>query len=50
MFQPIGILWGILTLLFGIFVLAFPKFLRYSVGIYFIIIGLWAIIPKLHFY
>ena len=31
---------GIISLVFGILVLAFPKFLRYFVGIYFIVIGL----------
>jgi hypothetical protein len=49
MFQPIGILWGIVTLVFGILVIAFPKFLRYSVGIYLIVAGAWAILPRLHF-
>ncbi|MGD0727440.1 MAG: DUF3096 domain-containing protein [Spirochaetia bacterium] len=47
--QPNGILWGILTLIFGILVLVYPRFLRYSVGIYLIIIGVWAIIPRLRF-
>ncbi|MBM3228339.1 DUF3096 domain-containing protein [Candidatus Pacearchaeota archaeon] len=30
---------GIVSLIFGILILAFPKFLRYFVGIYFIVIG-----------
>jgi hypothetical protein len=47
MFQPIGLIWGIVTLIFGILVIAYPKFLRYSVGIYLVIVGLWAIIPSL---
>jgi hypothetical protein len=47
MFQPIGLIWGIVTLVFGILVIAYPKFLRYSVGIYLVIVGLWAIIPRL---
>jgi hypothetical protein len=49
MFQPIGLLWGIVTLIFGILVIVYPKFLRYTVGIYLVIVGLWAIIPRLHF-
>jgi cytochrome c biogenesis protein CcdA len=49
MFQPIGIIWGIVTLLFGIFIIVYPKLLRYTVGIYLIIVGLWAIIPRLRF-
>jgi len=47
MFQPSGLLWGIVTLIFGILVLVFPQFLRYTVGIYLIIVGLWAIFPRL---
>jgi hypothetical protein len=47
MWQPIGLIWGIVTLIFGILVIVYPKFLRYTVGIYFIIVGLWAIIPSL---
>jgi uncharacterized membrane protein HdeD (DUF308 family) len=47
MWQPIGLIWGIVTLVFGILVIVYPKFLRYTVGIYFIIMGLWAIIPSL---
>ncbi|MEK6741906.1 MAG: DUF3096 domain-containing protein [Nanoarchaeota archaeon] len=31
---------AIVSILFGILVLAFPKFLRYFVGAYFLIIGL----------
>ena len=49
MFQPIGLLWGIVTIVFGILVIAYPRFLRYSVGIYLIVVGLWVIIPWLHF-
>ena len=48
MFEPIGLLWGVLTLIFGLLVIAFPNLLRYTVGFYLIIVGLWAIIPKLH--
>jgi Protein of unknown function (DUF3096). len=49
MLQPIGILWGIVTLIFGILVIVYPRFLRYTVGIYLVIVGLWAIISKLRF-
>jgi uncharacterized membrane protein HdeD (DUF308 family) len=49
MLQPIGLVWGIVTLVFGILVLIYPKFLRYSVGIYLVIVGVWAIISKLRF-
>jgi len=47
MWQPIGLIWGIVTLIFGILVIVYPKFLRYTVGIYLIIVGLWAVIPSL---
>jgi len=47
MWQPIGLAWGIVTLIFGILVMVYPKFLRYTVGIYLIIVGLWAVIPSL---
>jgi len=47
MWQPIGLVWGIVTLIFGILVIVYPKFLRYTVGIYLVIVGLWAIIPSL---
>ena len=49
MFQPVGLLWGIITLIFGLLVLIYPRFLRYTVGIYLLIVGLWAIIPRLRF-
>jgi uncharacterized membrane protein HdeD (DUF308 family) len=49
MFQPIGLIWGIVTLVFGILVLVYPRFLRYTVGIYLIIVGLWAVIARLRF-
>jgi len=47
--QQNGILWGILTIIFGILVLVYPRFLRFSVGIYLIIIGVWAVLPRLRF-
>jgi len=49
MFTPVGLLWGIVTLIFGIFIMVYPRLLAYTVGIYLIIVGLWAIIPRLHF-
>jgi len=49
MFQPIGLIWGIVTLVFGILVIAFPRFLRYTVGVYLIVVGLWAIVSRLRF-
>jgi cytochrome c biogenesis protein CcdA len=48
MFQPVGLLWGIVTVIFGILVMVYPKFLRYTVGIYLIVVGLWAVISRLH--
>ena len=42
-----GILIGILTLIFGITVMIFPKILNYLVGIYLVIIGLWGIVTSL---
>jgi hypothetical protein len=47
-FEPTGLLWGVVTLLFGILIIAFPGLLRYIVGLYLIVVGLWAIIPRLH--
>ena len=35
-----GLFMGIVTLIFGIIVMIFPKILNYLVGIYLIIIGL----------
>ncbi|MFI5368504.1 MAG: DUF3096 domain-containing protein [Spirochaetia bacterium] len=36
-------------MIFGILVLVYPRFLRFSVGIYLIIIGVWAVLPRLRF-
>jgi hypothetical protein len=47
MWQPSGLAWGIITLIFGILVMIYPKFLRFTVGIYLVIVGLWAIISRL---
>ncbi|MDP3987466.1 MAG: DUF3096 domain-containing protein [Nanoarchaeota archaeon] len=35
---------AVISIIFGILVLAFPKFLRYFVGFYFLIIGLLQIL------
>jgi len=48
MIGPIGLVWGVVTLILGILVMVYPRFLRYFVGIYLIVVGLWAIIPRLH--
>ena len=40
----IGLLWGILNLIFGFVVMIFPKILNYLVGIYLILLGLIGII------
>jgi uncharacterized membrane protein HdeD (DUF308 family) len=48
MFQPVGLIWGIVTLIFGILVMVYPNMLRYTVGIYLVIVGIWAVIAKLH--
>ncbi len=42
-----GLIVGILAILFGIFVLVFPKILRYLIALYFIIAGVIAIINAL---
>jgi hypothetical protein len=47
MSETIGILWGVITIFFGILIIANPKLLRYTVGIYLIIAGLYVIIPRL---
>ncbi|MGA9047460.1 MAG: DUF3096 domain-containing protein [Dehalococcoidia bacterium] len=39
-----GLFMGIMTLIFGITVMIFPKILNYLVGICLIITGLWATI------
>ena len=39
-----GLIWGIVTLIFGIIVMVFPKILNYLVGFYLIIVGVLAII------
>ena len=38
-----GLVWGIITLIFGIIVMIFPKILNYLIGIHLIVVGLLAI-------
>jgi len=47
MFQISGLWIGILSVIFGIIVMIFPKILNYLIGIYLIIIGVIAIIQAL---
>jgi hypothetical protein len=49
MFQPIGIIWGIVTIIFRILILVYPRVLQYTVGIYLVVVGLWAVIARLRF-
>ena len=42
-----GLLLGIITLIFGVIVMIFPKILNYLIGLYLIIIRIWAIIQAL---
>lgn len=41
------LLWGILSIVFGIIVLLFPKILNYLVALYLIISGLVMLLPAL---
>jgi uncharacterized membrane protein HdeD (DUF308 family) len=50
MYETFGLLWAVVTIVFGILIIAYPKLLRYTVGIYLIVAGLYAIIPRLHFH
>jgi len=43
MCPTLGLWMGILSLVFGVIVMVFPKILNYLIGIYFIIVGLMAI-------
>ncbi len=47
MLQVNGLLVGIITVVFGIIVMMFPKILNYLIGIYLIIIGAMAVIQAL---
>jgi hypothetical protein len=42
-----GLLISIVTLIFGITVMIFPRILNYLIGIYLVIIGLWGIVAAL---
>ena len=42
-----GLILGIIAIIFGVLVLAFPRFLRYLVGIYFILVGILAVITAI---
>jgi uncharacterized membrane protein HdeD (DUF308 family) len=39
-----GIIAGIISIIFGVLVMAFPKLLRFVVGIYFILMGILALL------
>jgi len=39
-----GMVWGIVTLFFGVIIIIFPKLLNFLVGAYLIIFGLLAVI------
>jgi hypothetical protein len=48
-FQPQvgGIVASLITIVFGVLVLSFPKFLRYVVGIYLLIIGVVGLLTSI---
>ena len=39
---------GLVSLVFGVLILMFPKILNYLIALYFIITGLTALLPYLH--
>ena len=41
------LLWGIISIIFGIIVLAFPKILNYLIALYLIITGVLMVLPSL---
>ena len=47
MFTNLAAFQGLLSLVFGLLVLMFPKLLNYLIAFYFIITGLTAILPYL---
>ena len=47
MLQVSGIVMGIITLIFGVIVIMFPKMLHYIIGGYLVIVGIWAIVVAL---
>ncbi len=38
---------GIISIIFGVIVMIFPKILNYLIGIYLIIVGIWAVMQAL---
>jgi len=42
-----GLIGAIITLIFGVLVLVFPKLLRFVIGIYFILMGILGIIAAI---
>ncbi|MEK7154821.1 MAG: DUF3096 domain-containing protein [Patescibacteria group bacterium] len=47
LFKNSGAFQGLLSLIFGLLVLMFPKLLNYLIAFYFIITGLTAVLPFL---
>jgi hypothetical protein len=48
LFTNRGAIQGLVSLVFGVLVLMFPKILNYLIAFYFIITGLTVILPYLH--
>lgn len=46
-FVSAQLLWGIISIIFGIIVFAFPKILNYLVALYLIITGVLMVLPSL---
>ncbi len=44
---PVMAIWGVISILFGILVLVFPKILNYMVALYLIIVGIMMLLPSL---
>jgi uncharacterized membrane protein HdeD (DUF308 family) len=40
------LLWGVVSVIFGLLILAAPKMLNYLIALYFIITGILAIVPS----
>jgi uncharacterized membrane protein HdeD (DUF308 family) len=40
------LLWGVVSVIFGLLILAAPKLLNYLIALYFIITGIFAIVPS----
>lgn len=41
------LLWGIVSIIFGIIVLIFPKIINYLIALYLIIVGILMVLPSL---